>query len=140
MTSKTASFRQHHTDVRALVVRIEGLLHLEAVRVDAGPIATVVRELFGKFGVHLSIEDATLYPRMMAHADQRIRQAAERFQREMGDLKMRFDDYRNRWPGPLAISKDPVGFVAETSEILTALKRRISSEDTELYDLYDRVA
>lgn len=140
MTSKTASFRQHHTDVRALVVRIESLLHLDAIRTDAGPIAVVVRELFGKFGVHLSIEDATLYPRMMAHSDQKIRQAAERFQREMGGLKARFDDYRNRWPGPLAISKDPAGFVAETGEILTALKRRIGSEDTDLYDLYDRVA
>lgn len=140
MTSKTASFRQHHTDVRALVVRIESLLHLDVIRTDAGPIAVVVRELFGKFGVHLSIEDATLYPRMMAHSDQKIRQAAERFQREMGGLKARFDDYRNRWPGPLAISKDPAGFVAETGEILTALKRRIGSEDTDLYDLYDRVA
>lgn len=140
MTSKTASFRQHHTDVRALVVRIEDLLHVETIRADAGPIAIVIRELFGKFGVHLSIEDAALYPRMMAHADQKIRHAAERFQREMGGLKARFDEYRNRWPGPLAISKDPTGFVAETGDIIAALKRRIASEDAELYDLYDRVA
>lgn len=140
MTSKTASFRQHHTDVRALVVRIEGLLNLDSIRADAGPIATVVRELFGKFGIHLSIEDATLYPRMIAHTDQRVRQAAERFQREMGDLKTRFDDYRSRWPGPLAIAKDPAGFVTESNQILDALKRRIASEDTGLYDLYDQVA
>lgn len=139
MTSKTATFRQHHSDVRALVERIEGLLHLDAIRTDAAPVATVVRELFGKFGVHLSIEDATLYPRMIAHADQRLRQAAERFQREMGGLKARFDEYRSRWPGPLAIAKDPAGFMAETGQILDALKRRIASEDTGLYDIYDRV-
>ncbi|MGE5545859.1 MAG: hemerythrin domain-containing protein [Solirubrobacterales bacterium] len=140
MTSKTASFRQHHSEVRGLVGRIEGLLSPDAIKADAGPIATVVRELFGKFGVHLSIEDATLYPRMMAHADLRVRQAAERFQREMGGLKERFDTYRRRWPGPLAISQDPAGFVAETRDILAALKRRIGSEDAELYDLYDKVA
>lgn len=140
MTSKTASFRQHHTEVRALVARIEELLHLDAIRTDAAPIATVVRELFGKFGIHLSIEDATLYPRMMKHADKRVRDAADRFQREMGGLKLRFDEYRTRWPGPHAISRAPQDFVTETREILVALKRRIGCEDTELYDLYDRVA
>jgi hypothetical protein len=140
MTSKTASFRQHHTDVRALVVRIEALLNPDSVRADAAPIATVVRELFGKFGVHLSIEDATLYPRMLAHSDSKVRQAAQSFQGEMGNLKARFDDYRHRWPGPMAISQDPSRFVAETGEMLTALKRRITHEDSDLYDLYDRVA
>lgn len=140
MTSKTATFRHHHTEVRALVARIEGLLDTRAITADAGPIATVVRELFGKFGIHLSIEDATLYPRMMSHTDQRIRQTAERFQREMGGLKTRFDQYRNQWPGPHAISRDPALFVAETRDVLAALKRRIGCEDTELYDLFDRVA
>ncbi|HLN25780.1 MAG TPA: hemerythrin domain-containing protein [Patescibacteria group bacterium] len=140
MTSKTASFRQHHTDVRALVVRIEALLTPESVRTDAGPIATVVRELFGKFGVHLSIEDATLYPRMLAHADHRVRLAAQSFQGEMGNLKVRFDEYRHRWPGPMAISQDPSRFVTETADMLAALKRRIAHEDTDLYDLYDQAA
>lgn len=140
MTSKTATFRQHHGEVRTLVVRIEQLLDLTAVRADAGPIATVVRELFGKFGIHLSIEDATLYPRMLAHADGRVRETAERFQREMGGLKARFDDYRGRWPGPFAISRDPEAFVAETRTILDALTQRISREDAGLYDLYDQVA
>lgn len=140
MTSRTATFRQHHGEVRTLVSRIEHLLDLTAVRTDAGPIATVVRELFGKFGIHLSIEDATLYPRMLSHADGRIREIAERFQREMGDLKARFDDYRSRWPGPVAISRDPQTFLAETRQIVDALKLRISREDAELYDLYDNVA
>lgn len=140
MTSRTATFRQHHGEVRTLVARIEQLLDPAAVRADAGPIATVVRELFGKFGVHLSIEDATLYPRMLAHADGRIRETAERFQREMGGLKTRFDGYRGRWPGPLAIAADPQAFIAETRDILEALTQRISREDAGLYDLYDQLA
>lgn len=31
--------------------------------------AIVLRELFGKFGVHLAIEDAMLYPKMLGHGD-----------------------------------------------------------------------
>ena len=140
MGSKTELFRSHHTQVRGLVERIEALLDPVAITRDPAPVARVVVELFGKFGVHLSIEDATLYPRMMAHADIRLRQTAERFQREMGDLKARFDLYRGQWPGPTTIARDPDAFVAATREILVALKRRIGCEDAELYDLYDRVA
>lgn len=140
MSSKTESFRHHHTEVRALTTRIEQLLVLEQVTADAGPVATVVRELFGKFGVHLAIEDATLYPRMLNHADVRVRDAAQKFQAEMGGMKSTFDAYRNRWPGPSVISRDPQGFISETQSILAALSRRISCEDSQLYDLYDQAA
>ena len=140
MTSKTENFRHHHTEVRALSARIHHLLDADTVTTDPGPIASVVRELFGKFGVHLAIEDSTLYPRMLAHDDPRLQQAAQRFQREMGGLKTKFDAYRQRWPGSIAISRNPKAFIAETREILTALDTRIAREDRELYDLYDRAA
>lgn len=140
MSSKTESFRHHHSEVRTLTTRIEQLLDIDAVTADAGPVATVVRELFGKFGVHLAIEDATLYPRMLNHADAKVREAARKFQAEMGGMKSTFDAYRNRWPGPTMISRDPKGFVAETRHILVALSRRISREDSDLYDLYDQAA
>jgi len=140
MNSKTESFRNHHTEVRALTARIEQLLDIEAITANAAPVATVVRELFGKFGVHLAIEDATLYPRMLNHADARLREAARKFQAEMGGMKSTFDAYRHRWPGPTVISRDPQGFVAETRQILAALGRRISCEDSQLYDLYDQAA
>lgn len=140
MTSKTESFRHHHTEVRALAARIHELLNHDAIAADAGPVSSVVRELFGKFGVHLAIEDSTLYPRMLAHNDPRLQQAALRFQREMGGLKTQFDGFRRAWPGPLAISRDPKAFIAATRDILAALAKRIAREDSELYDLYDRAA
>lgn len=138
MASKTEHFRHHHSEVRQLTARIETLLNPVSIEADAGAVATVVRELFGKFGIHLAIEDSTLYPRMISHGDPQLRLVAERFQREMGDLKTRFEDYRKRWPGPLAISRDHQGFIAETKNILTALARRIACEDSELYNLYDK--
>ncbi|HVI50768.1 MAG TPA: hemerythrin domain-containing protein [Candidatus Sulfotelmatobacter sp.] len=140
MSSKTEIFRHHHTEVRDLTARIEQLLNLQAVTADPGPVATVVRELFGKFGVHLAIEDATLYPRMLNHADAQIRETARKFQAEMGGMKASFDDYRHRWPGPSVISRDPQGFIDQTRKILAALSRRISCEDSQLYDLYDQAA
>jgi len=138
MTSKTETFRHHHTEVRGLTAQIERLLDLKAILADAAPIAAAVRELFGKFGVHLAIEDATLYPRMLNHADATVREAARRFQAEMGGLKASFDNYRHCWPGPTAINRDPAKFVEETKQILATLSRRITHEDSHLYDLFDR--
>jgi len=135
--SKTRHYRLHHGEIRTLVERIEAVLDLDRIAADAAPVAIVLRELFGKFGVHLAIEDAMLYPRMLGHGDPKLRLAAETFQREMGGLKGTFDAYRRCWRGPSAISRDPAAFLAETTGVLTALKHRIAREDEELYDLYD---
>lgn len=140
MASRTESYRQHHLEVRALVTRINALLDPTSIDADPAPVAVVIRELFGKFGVHLAIEDAALYPRMVEHSDPRLRLAAETFQREMGGLKAEFDAYRNRWPGPTAIARNPREFIGETRNILAALQHRIDREDRDLYDLYDRAA
>ncbi len=136
--SGTTLYRNHHSDVGRLVGRIEALLASPAVAEDAAPLAVAVRDLFGIFSVHLSVEDSALYPRLLAHPDRRLRETAARFQAEMGGLKLRFDGYRTRWPGPIAVAKDPRAFVDETRAIVAVLKQRIAREDRELYDLFDR--
>jgi hypothetical protein len=134
---KTETYRQHHEELRAIVARIEAFLDPAAVAADTNPVAAVVRELFGKFSVHLAIEDNSLYPRTQALGDTRLREVAQRFQAEMGNLSQRFDAYRKSWPGPLAISRDPSQFVRETRDVLDALKARVAREETHLYDLID---
>ncbi|HTH18348.1 MAG TPA: hemerythrin domain-containing protein, partial [Magnetospirillum sp.] len=94
---KTETYRQHHEELRAIVARIEAFLDPAAVAADTNPVAAVVRELFGKFSVHLAIEDNSLYPRTQALGDTRLREVAQRFQAEMGNLSQRFDAYRKSW-------------------------------------------
>ncbi|MBP2301153.1 hemerythrin domain-containing protein [Azospirillum picis] len=133
----TAIYREHHANVSKLVDRIEVLLTAPATASDPGPLTTAVRDLFGIFAVHLSLEDKALYPRLMTHPDPALRGTAARFQAEMGNLRARFDQYRTRWPGPLAVARDPAAFVSETREVVTALKQRIAREDHGLYDIID---
>lgn len=135
---RTETYRHHHEELRAIVGRIEALLDAKSVAADANPIAAVVRELFGKFAVHLAIEDNSLYPRYRDHANTKLRETASRFQTEMGGLGQRFDAYRKSWPGPLAIARDPAAFVTETAQILLALRERVGREESQLYDLIDQ--
>lgn len=134
---KTETYRQHHQELRAIAARIDVLLDADAIAADSNAVAGVVRELFGKFSVHLAIEDNSLYPRAKALHDSHLRQVASRFEAEMGSLSERFDEYRRAWPGPLAIARDPVCFTAETRAVLEALRARVGREESELYDLID---
>lgn len=135
--SKTASYRQHHEELRAIAARIDRVLDRDGLTATPDEAAAVVRELFGKFSVHLAIEDKSLYPRAKAAGDVRLHAVASRFESEMGDLGKRFDAYRQSWPGPLAIGRDPARFAQETRAVLTALRERVAREETELYDLID---
>lgn len=137
---RTETYRQHHQELRTIAGRIESLLEAASVAADPNGVATVVRELFGKFSVHLAIEDNSLYPRYRSHADATLRTTAQRFETEMGGLGERFDAYRKAWPGPLAIARDPAAFVTQTREVLRALQERVAREESQLYDLIDQAA
>ncbi|KIL97983.1 hypothetical protein CCC_01044 [Paramagnetospirillum magnetotacticum MS-1] len=137
---KTEHFRKHHDDLRRIVSRLEPMLDPKSVAADPASVSRVVLDLFGKFSIHLAIEDGTLYPKCAAHADPALRRTAAEFQSEMGSLSLRFDTYKKAWAGPLAIGRDPGGFVTATREILGLLKARVEREEGRLYDLFDKAA
>jgi hypothetical protein len=137
---KTDNYRKHHDDLRVIVSRLEPMLDVAGVTANPSAVAGVVRDLFGKFSVHLAIEDSTLYPKYVVHDDAKLRQVALSFQTEMGNLSTLFDAYKRDWAGPLAIGRDPAAFIRATREILALLKARVQREESGLYDLIDRAA
>lgn len=136
----TDAYRKHHQELRDIAARIEQVLDVAAITRDPSVAAQAVRELFGKFSIHLALEDNSLYPRCLRDDDPRLRQVAQRFQSEMGDLGPRFESYKKSWPGPLAIARDPAAFVADTVAILNLLRARVAREESEFYDIVDQVA
>ncbi|OJX79432.1 hemerythrin domain-containing protein [Magnetospirillum sp. 64-120] len=136
----TDTYRKHHQELRDIAARVEQVLDVAAITRDPAAAAQAVRELFGKFSVHLALEDNSLYPRCLRNDDSHLRQVAQRFQNEMGDLGPRFDSYKKSWPGPLAIARDPATFVTDTIAILNLLRARVAREESEFYDIVDQVA
>ncbi|TAN59681.1 MAG: hemerythrin domain-containing protein, partial [Magnetospirillum sp.] len=121
----TVSFRRHHHQMRDMMGRIYDMLDVGRVERDPGAVATILRELFGKFSIHLALEDRLLYPKLRSWPVPHLQVIADRFEIEMGGMKAEFDSYRRSWPGPQAISRDPARFVAETVAVLGALEQRI---------------
>lgn len=137
---KTDPYRKHHHEIRELAARIQAMLDERAIGADPAAVAAVVRELFGKFSVHLALEDNSLYPRYTIHPNLALADTARRFQNEMGGLGERFDAYKRAWPGPLAIAKDVAAFVRDSRTMLELLSARVAREESQLYDLIDSAA
>ncbi len=131
-------FYDDHAEVNLIVKRIDGVLNSAVPTTQVEHLIETVQELFGRYSIHLALEDAALYPRLVEHSDAAIRETALRFQTEMGGIKAQFDAYKRKWPGKTSAKQNPQEFVAETRKIIAALKDRISREDGTLYPMVKR--
>jgi hemerythrin-like domain-containing protein len=132
-------FKQDHSYISEVIRRVEGALAGAGTEKGLEALIAAVRDLFGRLTVHLALEDQVLYPKLKSSSEPTVRDMAKRFEQQMGGIKSSFDEYGKRWPGKLAVGKDPTAFVAETRQTITALKERIRREDSELYPAAERV-
>jgi hypothetical protein len=78
-----------------------------------------------------------LYPELRHHEDASVAALAQRFEQEMSGIAGAVEAYGKRWPTASAITADPAGFIAETTQVLETLAKRIAREDSELYAAAD---
>ena len=132
------SFRRQHQEILGLVKELQPQLDAVSLRRDAARVATGLQRLAALLKAHLALEDSTLYPKLMAHADPEVAATARRYQQEMGGLQTAFSDYIERWPIASSIQQEPELFVSQTRQVVAALLARIEREDGELYPMLDR--
>lgn len=97
----------------------------------------VARELFQRFTErvkeHFSLEDNSLYAKMLAHGDSDINSLTSRFLSNSRELQRIFLDYERQW------CKEGIGvsgndaFVRETHGIFSMVRERIRAEDEEFF-------
>lgn len=131
---KIESFRNHHKELRSIVLEIRRELELSAITSKPEIIVQLIRKLFGRFSIHLKLEESVLYPQLETHPNLEIRDAAAKFQREMEQVKSDFESFKKNWYNPQVIISDPENFIIETQRILTNLEIRIEKEETIFYD------
>ena len=132
------SFRRQHQEILGLVKELQPQLDVTSLRRDAAPVATGLQRLAALLKAHLALEDSTLYPKLIAHADPEVAATARRYQQEMGGLQKAFSDYVERWPTAAPIQQEPEMFVSQTQQVVAALLARVEREDGELYPMLDR--
>lgn len=135
--SETDIYRQQHAEIARLVRGVEVFLSPGKLPAAAAAARLKLSELAAKVGLHLAMEDGSLYPSLMAHQDPRVRDKASHLNNEMSGVKGAFETYSRKWT-EAAIRDNPAGFIGETNKLFAALANRIHRESTELYPLLEQ--
>ena len=123
---------REHDEIDALAVHL--LAQVARLDAPADDIAAARWKLTRLLLAHLAKEDRLLYPAMKKDADRKLAGMATRFADEMGGLAADYSGYVSQWNID-AMCRDWKAFQAETRRVLTALRRRIARENSELYPL-----
>ena len=128
-------YHQQHQEILALVTDLMADLSPAEVQAKPGSILQRLSFLSEKIRIHLAQEDLLLYPELLRHPDQRVRDTARRAMASMGDLQQVFRAFRERWADAGRLAQDPGGFIGETRTVFEALAKRMLSEEAEIYPL-----
>ena len=92
-TAATYNMRRQHEQLLSICKEIERLILVK----DASALALSLSRLTGQLTVHLGMEDKVIYPALVGHADEEVRDMAKRYQDEMGGLAKVYLDYAGKW-------------------------------------------
>ncbi len=121
--------RGHHAVLRELIERFPA-----ASIGNAPDVRTALRSLETVLVRHLAFEDVRLYPALVA-AEPEIAEKARHYCANMGDLRSRVIVFFEHWCAEGTVEDDPRAFAEEWAAVRTALERRISAEDDDLYEI-----
>ncbi|UJR81684.1 hemerythrin domain-containing protein [Sandaracinus amylolyticus] len=134
---RSDQFRRQHQELQELAVEIGTHLRIEVLEQDASLCRRLVARFAGKLRVHAAMENDALYPELLRHDDPQVRELAVRLVRELGPVYEGFDAYEARWSSAHAISLEPRAFMVSTLETFEMLRRRMATENKQLYPVVD---
>ena len=139
MRAPTENFRRQHEELAAMGSEIlqQLILPPEEIVAHAGELRRAMARFAGKLTVHASMENEALYPRLLAHHDEAVREKAGTLFREVKNQYGAFAVYTKRWPTTASIEGDPQTFARDTKKVLMTLWMRMQRENDELYPLVD---
>ncbi|MCR6544749.1 hemerythrin domain-containing protein [Dehalobacterium formicoaceticum] len=133
--------KKQHQEIRQVIKELrEDIYDLESLA--SGNILLValkIGTLNGIMQMHLKHEDDFLYPALLNNNENvEIKEIAQKFVTEMGNLAAVFKEYQEKYiRNPEIIRKDLKQFIQETEQILNAISKRIDSEEDELFKLWE---
>ena len=133
----TDNLRKQHEEMVGIVTKMSAILNCEKLSKDANEMRSLLSQLAGKVNIHLAMEDKALYPHLLGHSDDKLKNIARNYIAEMGDIGTTFKGYLSKWPDPTSIQKTPDLFIKETKGLFDVLSKRIAKENKELYPLVD---
>ena len=135
----TENFRRQHTELAAILSQLAAWLEPKVLQSDASEVRRLLISFAAKLKIHHSLEDDYLYPRLVECPDQTMSTIARRCQQELCGTSKKCMEYTERWKSPGKIEASPIEFITQTRQVISDLRTRISREDNDLYEAFDRL-
>ena len=129
------NFIRQHKDVIEDINEIEKIINRKDYKKYLDDFVSHINSLAGKLKIHLSYEDKFLYPNLINGEDAQLKNMANLYMHEMGDISSVFTDYKNKYNTKSKVNDRLNTFEADTTDILNNIKNRIEKEESELYKL-----
>ncbi|WP_123052900.1 hemerythrin domain-containing protein [Clostridium sp. JN-1] len=133
--SNIENLKRQHKDIRKEMDNIDAIINKRDYENYLDDFVMYVNNLAGKLNVHLNSEDKFLYPDLINEKDLELKNIANRYIHEMGDISKKFMEYKNKFNTKSKINEKLDEFVPQTKIIISQIKNRISREENELYKL-----
>lgn len=108
----------------------------ESANANAQKIRMSLSHMAGVLKPHFNSEDRILYPTLVKDTDPAVSGSAKRFWDELGGISATFNRFLDEWRSVNAIEGRSVEFIQACAALFPALKKRIESEESELYPLF----
>lgn len=129
------NFTRQHKDILSDINEIDKIVSKQDYKEHLNEFVSHINSLAGKLKIHLSYEDKFLYPNLINGESTELKNMAEEYMCEMGDISDVFTAYKNAFNTKSKISPQIDTFKDDTKRILDKIKNRISKEESGLYKL-----
>lgn len=133
--SNIENLKRQHKDIMKEIDNIDAIINKRDYENYLDNFVMYVNNLAGKLNVHLNSEDKFLYPDLINGKDLELKNIANRYIHEMGNISKKFMEYKNKFNTKSKINEKLDEFVPQTKTIISQIKNRISREENELYKL-----
>lgn len=127
------NFMRQHKDIIEELDYIDKILNKQDYKNYLDDFVSHINNLAGKLKIHLSSEDKFLYPKLINGEDINLKNMANSYINEMGNIASVFTDYKNQFNTKNKINEKLDTFIDQTKSILNEIRKRILKEETELY-------
>lgn len=129
------NFTRQHKDILNDINEIDKIISKQDYEEHLSEFVSHINSLAGKLKIHLSYEDKFLYPHLINGQDAELKDMAEEYIHEMGDIANVFTAYKNEFNTRSKINERLDTFKFDTKSILDKIKNRISKEENGLYKI-----
>ncbi len=128
-------FVEQHYQIISLCEELKLHATVDSLNEDVDLAHKVQLKLNETLGLHLRLEDHSLYPMLSEHKDPDVRNTALRLKDEIESATLAHAEYQKKYASQQSIKDNISDYAQETQALVALIRTRIQKEEAELYSL-----